>query len=82
MAQLTPNQIVSACYAAWNEPDAASAARKIGHRLLEEVLSQETKFSASSERKAVEAEEAMHELDGYEPGGSDADLFTGGPSDG
>jgi len=81
MAQLTPNQITAACFAAWKEPDAPSAARKIGQRLLEEVLSQESNFSAAAERRATEAEEAMHELDDYRPPvedvEDDANIFTG-----
>ena len=78
MAQMTPNQVLSACYAAMTEETAEAAAKRVGHILLAEMRDREVNFSRSSERKATEAEEAMAELEEHEPADDDANLFTKG----
>lgn len=65
MAQITPNQIVSACFAAMKEETVIAAAKRAGLILLAEIRDREVNFKRSSERKAVEAEEAMTELEAY-----------------
>ena len=65
MAQITPTQIAAACYAALKESNAREAARRVGMILLAEIRDREVNFSKASERKAVEAEEAMAELEAW-----------------
>lgn len=66
MAQITPNQIMSACFAAMKEESVIEAAKRVGLILLADIRDREVNFKRASERKAVEAEEAMTELEEYE----------------